>query len=177
MFYVLIGDFWSKYKWEWYYNYIKLLYVQYINIWGLTAKLRLNWSISLSTIRSIIVVEESRLCCSIVRVWCVQYSNCLLDMKRPSPPPPSDTVAVAGILLIVILISNITNLNGLSSWWLVMWQFYQYFQRDSLLIGLMKISLSPFYLHSIHPISGVPEDDLIAVCSDVVVSEGGDLPV
>ena len=53
-------------------------------------RLRLNWSISLSTIRSIIVVEESGVFSSIVIVilWCVQYWNCLLDMKRPPLPSP-----------------------------------------------------------------------------------------
>ena len=31
------------------------------------------------------------------------------------------------------------------------------------------------HLHSIHPVSGVPQNDLVSVCGDVVVSEGVDL--
>ena len=35
----------------------------------------------------------------------------------------------------------------------------------------------PSYLHPIYPVPGVPQDDLVAVRGDVVVSGGGDLPM
>ena len=56
-----------------------------------------------------------------------------------------------------------------------MWQFYQYFSNGIHSIDEDIAECS--YLHSINPVPGVPQDDLIAARSDVVVSEGGDLPV
>ena len=42
-------------------------------------------------------------------------------------------------------------------------------------IRLMKTFMS--YLDSIHPVPGVPQDDLVAVRGDVVVSGGANVPV